>query len=112
MEDKDYSGSYSEDGLWDKISKNAKKVGLAPISNALKLFYSMKLRKATPAQIVTIVAALGYFICPVDAIPDVLGVLGYTDDATVLAAAVAALGCCQSEEVVLAAEQKLQEWFG
>lgn len=33
----------------------------------------------------TIIGALGYFICPLDVISDVIPVAGYTDDAGVLA---------------------------
>lgn len=38
-----------------------------------------------------ILAALAYFVMPVDAIPDLLPFLGYTDDAAVIAATVAAV---------------------
>ena len=38
------------------------------------------------------VAGLLYFICPFDAIPDAIPVLGYADDAAVIAAVVAAIG--------------------
>ena len=36
----------------------------------------------------TLVAAIAYFVLPVDAIPDALLVLGFTDDAVVLATAI------------------------
>jgi uncharacterized membrane protein YkvA (DUF1232 family) len=36
----------------------------------------------------TLVAAIAYFVLPVDAIPDVLPVIGFSDDAAVLAAAI------------------------
>lgn len=46
----------------------------------------------TPTRVrVTLMAALGYFVLPIDAIPDILPVLGFTDDAAVIAAAVAAV---------------------
>ena len=112
MDEKDYSGSYSEENFWDKVSENAKNIGKAPLLNALKLFYALKLRKATPLQVTAIIAALGYLISPIDAIPDVLGPVGYTDDAGVLATAAATLVCCANSEVVAAAKQKLKEWFG
>ncbi len=35
-----------------------------------------------------LVGALAYFVLPTDHIPDVLPVIGYTDDAAVLAAAI------------------------
>ena len=43
----------------------------------------------TPLQVkATLVGALAYFVLPFDAIPDVLPVLGFTDDAAVLAMAI------------------------
>jgi uncharacterized membrane protein YkvA (DUF1232 family) len=38
-----------------------------------------------------LIAALGYFVLPVDAIPDVIFGLGFTDDIAVLSAAIAAV---------------------
>jgi uncharacterized membrane protein YkvA (DUF1232 family) len=37
-------------------------------------------------------AALAYFVLPTDAIPDILPVIGYTDDAAVFAAMLALVG--------------------
>ncbi|WP_244595817.1 YkvA family protein [Bosea lathyri] len=47
---------------------------------------------ATPRRVrMTLLAAVGYFVLPIDAIPDLLPFLGFTDDAAVLAAAIAAV---------------------
>lgn len=47
---------------------------------------------ATPRRVrMTLLAALGYFVLPIDAIPDVMPLLGFTDDAAVIAAAIAAV---------------------
>lgn len=47
---------------------------------------------ATPRRVkLTLLAALGYFVLPVDAIPDLLPMMGFTDDAAVIAAAIAAV---------------------
>ncbi len=44
--------------------------------------------RRTPLHVkATLVGALAYFVLPADIIPDVLPVIGYTDDAAVLAAA-------------------------
>lgn len=45
-----------------------------------------------------VAGALGYFILPTDAIPDFIAGLGYTDDAGVIAGAVAALGSKITDE--------------
>lgn len=110
MSNSRYQKSYSEKGLWDKIAKFASKAGREVVINALKLYYSMALRKANPAQIAAIVGALGYFISPIDGIPDVLPG-GLVDDGGILAAAVTALSCCSDPEVVQAARSKASEWF-
>jgi uncharacterized membrane protein YkvA (DUF1232 family) len=36
----------------------------------------------------TLIGALAYFVLPLDAIPDVMPMLGFTDDAVVLATAI------------------------
>ncbi|HEV7324718.1 MAG TPA: YkvA family protein [Bosea sp. (in: a-proteobacteria)] len=47
---------------------------------------------STPRRVkLTLLAALGYFVLPLDAIPDVMPLLGFTDDAAVIAAALAAV---------------------
>ncbi len=67
----------------------------------------------TPAWAKSIVyGALGYFILPIDAIPDLAPVIGYTDDLGVLAAAVAAISAYISKDVRAKAEQKMKNWFG
>lgn len=110
MDNSKYNSSYSEKGLWEKIAKYAKKVGKGVIVNALKLYYAMALGVATPTQVVAIIGALGYFISPVDAVPDVLPG-GLADDGGVLAFAVATLACCSDPRVVEAANAKASEWF-
>lgn len=47
---------------------------------------------STPRRVrLTLLAALGYFVLPIDAIPDILPLVGFTDDAAVIAAAIAAV---------------------
>lgn len=47
---------------------------------------------ATPRRVrLTLLAALGYLVLPVDAIPDILPIIGFGDDAAVIAAAMAAV---------------------
>jgi uncharacterized membrane protein YkvA (DUF1232 family) len=105
-----YQGSYSEGGLWSKLAEFAKKAGKEVVVNVLKLYYAMALGKADAKQVVVIVGALGYFISPIDAVPDPLPG-GLVDDAAVLTAAVATVAACSDPEVVRAAKNKASEWF-
>ena len=110
MDTSKYSQSYSESGFWKKIAEFAEKSGKEVIYNALNLYYAMALGKATPAQIAAIIGALGYFISPVDAVPDMFPG-GLADDGGVLTLVVATLACCSDPAVVEAAKAKVSEWF-
>ena len=60
-----------------------------PFAEELLAAYYCAFDKETPLGVkATLVAAIAYFILPVDAIPDVLPVIGFTDDAAVLATAI------------------------
>ena len=41
--------------------------------------------RLSPATLLTLLAAVAYVVAPIDAIPDVLPVIGFTDDAAVVA---------------------------
>ena len=58
----------------------------------MALFYAA-MDKATPwSSKGILLAALAYFVLPIDALPDIIPGLGFTDDAAVIAAALAAAG--------------------
>lgn len=60
-----------------------------PFAEDLLTAYYCAFDRATPLPVkASLVGALAYFVLPIDAIPDVLPVLGFTDDAAVLAAAI------------------------
>ena len=70
------------------IPKLLKVAGRIPFADDLASAYYCAMDPQTPRKVkLTLFAALGYFVMPVDAIPDVLAGLGFTDDATVLATA-------------------------
>ena len=111
-ENKGYGDKFSEEGFWDKLKKVFKKAGIKVVYSALMLYYAYQ-RKETPVWAKTIIiGALGYFISPIDAIPDFIPVAGYTDDLGVLVAAIAAVGIYINSEVKQSAKDKLHNWFG
>jgi uncharacterized membrane protein YkvA (DUF1232 family) len=72
--------------FWRKIRRVAARI---PFVEELLAAYYCAFDRNTPLQVkVTLVAAIAYFVLPVDAIPDVLPVIGFTDDAAVLATAI------------------------
>ena len=77
-------------GFWPKMRKVAAHVPFA--AEALSLWFCAR-DDETPATAKAMVfAALAYFVLPTDAIPDWIPVIGYTDDAAVIAAVVGVVG--------------------
>ena len=95
-----------ERSFWDKVASAAGQAGREAIEKALTLYYVL-IDRGTPVWAKSvIVGALGYFISPVDAIPDVLVGIGYTDDLGVMAAALAAVAVHIKREHT----ERAQDW--
>ncbi len=104
--------NYSEDSFWEKLKNFAGKAGREVVEKALQLYYAAQ-GPNTPAMMkATIYSALGYFIMPVDVIPDVTPVVGFSDDLGILVAVVGAASTYINEEVKKNTTQKMSEWFG
>ena len=74
-------------GFWKTFRKAARYI---PFAEELVAAYYAALDPATPHRVrVILLAALAYFVMPFDAIPDFIAGIGFTDDATVLLAAIA-----------------------
>ena len=107
-----YEKHYSEESLADKISKVAKKAGIKVIYAALLLYYVVKNPKTTKADRAKILGALGYFILPIDIIPDAIPIAGFTDDLAALTWAIYAVAKNVTPEIKAQAKAKLKDWFG
>ena len=72
--------------FWRKLRRVAAQI---PFAEDLLAAYYCAFDRATPLQVKgALLGAIAYFILPIDAIPDFLPALGYTDDAAVLLAAI------------------------
>jgi len=107
-----FENEYSDQGFWDKVIAFAKTAGKEVVEKALWLYYAAQAPQTPAWARGVIYGALGYFIFPIDAIPDPTPVVGYADDLGVLAAAVATVALHISAEVKTLAARKLAEWFG
>src|SRR3954466_14811694 len=68
-------------GFWPKMRKVAAQVPFA--SEALAVWYCARDDETPVAAKGMMLAALAYFVMPVDAVPDFIAGIGYTDDAAV-----------------------------
>lgn len=111
MQIPDYTKEYSEESLWKKLGSFAATAGKEVVEKVLVLFEALK-DKDTPGWAKgVILAALGYFILPTDAVPDLLPFAGYADDLGALAAAVATVAAHIKKEHVDKARATLSRWF-
>ena len=97
-----------DEGLLRNLLKRSGRLLVRPALEAL----AMVLEPATPHQArVTVLAALTYLVVPIDLIPDLLPVAGFSDD---LVALTALLGLCRNHitpEIKQRAQRRLDRWF-
>jgi uncharacterized membrane protein YkvA (DUF1232 family) len=73
-------------GFWPKLRRVARRI---PFLDQLLAAYYCTLDPKTPLQAkAVLMGALAYFVLPIDVIPDFIAGFGFTDDATVLYAAI------------------------
>jgi len=91
--------------FWRKLQGVVARI---PFAEDLLAAYYCAFDKSTPLHVkATLVGAIAYFILPMDAIPDVLPVIGFTDDAAVLAAALRLVASHITPEHRTVAREKL-----
>lgn len=78
------------DGLWATVKRAARAI---PFMEDVVAAWYCTLDPATPRRVrLMLLAALAYFVAPVDLVPDVLPLIGFGDDAGVLMAVIALVG--------------------
>ena len=107
-----YAKHYDENELWEKLRKFGRKAGIKVTYAALLLYYVLKNPATSSKDRAKIIGALGYFILPIDLIPDFIPIAGYTDDLAALTWGVYCVIKSITPEVKANAAAKLHEWFG
>jgi len=93
--------------FWRTVKRAARQV---PFMDEVVAAYYCALDRDTPAGVrATLLAALAYFVLPFDFVPDLLAMVGFTDDMAVLMAAIAALGPNVKERHRIAARHALED---
>lgn len=112
MTDEKYRSAYSDEAFHKKLLRFAVNLGKEGLRYALILYYVLQ-RDDLPAKTRAIIlAALGYFILPVDIIPDLIPGVGFTDDIAILTAALALVNMYVDDEIRAQADATLERWFG
>lgn len=109
---KPYMDKYSEARLWKKVQHYSRQAGLKVVYTALLLFHAYRRRDTPPWAKRIVIGALGYFISPIDLVPDLTPIIGYTDDLGVLAFGLVTIAAYVNDEVRQNAKAQLRRWFG
>jgi uncharacterized membrane protein YkvA (DUF1232 family) len=109
--DKRIARFFTEQGFWNKIKSYSRRAGLQVVHAALLLYYLMQSSSVPIKAKAGIAAALGYFILPIDIIPDIALVAGFTDDLAVLMFALSQVSHYITDEVKQNARVRLRQWF-
>ena len=78
-----YADYYNPNALFEKIKNVARKAGVKLVYIVLLLYYSTLDKELPVKDRLKVIAALGYFILPLDLIPDALPG-GFADDTAAL----------------------------
>lgn len=94
------------------FGRNAHRAGRGLTSNALVAWYALRDPDTPAFAKAALLGALGYLADPIDAIPDITPIVGYTDDMSVLALALGLVATSIKPEHRERAERRVDELFG
>lgn len=107
-----YNKYFSRQKLVEKINSSFGSLGQRIVYSVLLMYNAYK-HTDTPSWAKNIIiGALGYFLSPLDAIPDLSPFLGYTDDLGILSFGLVTIACYINEDVRTNAEIQLKKFFG
>lgn len=106
-----YQEKCSEESLLHKISKFGKLIGVEALYKALQLWYVLQKPEVPAKDKALIMGALGYLISPLDFIPDLTPVFGYSDDIVAITFALVKVQGYIDDEVKAKAKVLLRRFF-
>ena len=108
-----YGTYHSDNRFWKKVERVAKKVGATVLLPVFTLYYMLQDDKVSLQHKAYIVGALGYFILPIDLIPDgILPVIGFTDDIAVMTLVLKLVKDSITPEIKARANARVSEIIG
>ena len=107
-----YEQHYNDSSFLDKVTKYGKLIGITALYKAVQLWFVLQKPDVPAGTKAVIMGALGYLIAPLDFLPDLLPVLGYTDDIVAITFALIKVQGYIDEEVERKSKKLLTKIFG
>lgn len=107
-----YEQHYNESSFLDKVTKYGKLIGINALYKAVQLWFVMQKPDVPATTKAVIMGALGYLIAPLDFLPDLMPMLGYTDDFVAITFALIKVQGYIDEEVERKSKHLLAKIFG
>ena len=107
-----YEQHYNDSSFLDKVTKYGKLIGITALYKAVQLWFVLQKPDVPARTKAVIMGALGYLIAPLDFLPDLLPVLGYTDDIVAITFALIKVQGYLDEEVERKSKKLLTKIFG
>ena len=107
-----YEQHYNDSSFLDKVTKYGKLIGITALYKAVQLWFILQKPDVPAGTKAVIMGALGYLIAPLDFLPDLLPVLGYTDDMVAITFALIKVQGYIDEEVERKSKKLLTKIFG
>ena len=107
-----YEQHYNDSSFLDKVTKYGKLIGINALYKAVQLWFVLQKPDVPASAKAVIMGALGYLIAPLDFLPDLMPVLGYTDDFVAITFALIKVQGYIDEEVERKSKKLLAKIFG
>lgn len=111
LEKEEYKKEYNEKNFFDKLKKVLKVVGVKGVYMLLLLYNTLQRKDIPPKEKSIIIGALGYFILPLDALPDITPIVGYSDDIFALGMAILKVMPYIDDEMKEKSREQIIKWF-
>jgi uncharacterized membrane protein YkvA (DUF1232 family) len=103
---------FDDQGFWTKVAGVVRGAGEALVTQAFKAYFVAQ-ADTTPGWAKGVLyGALAYFVLPLDAVPDALPLVGFSDDVAALGAALVATQAHATEETDGQAQAATRRIFG
>ncbi|MDY7021367.1 MAG: DUF1232 domain-containing protein [Cyanobacteriota bacterium] len=103
---------YSDEKFTRKIQDLMVLAGRKVLYNALLLYLTSKSKNIPLSYKGMVIGALGYFILPIDLIPDLIPGIGFTDDLTAMLTAITNVSSAITPDIEQAAQSQVESWLG